>query len=350
MDGALRAIDLPDKLDLITARTEFYERPTALPTVERSSIKLDLHRRDFTINTLALRLDGRHYAELHDYWGGLSDLEHGVVRVLHSLSFVDDPTRMLRAVRFEQRFGFTIEIRTLQLMDGAVALLKQVSGDRIRHELDLILDEPAVGHMLGRAGELGLLAAIHPDLPHRINYPAGWMDEDGKMGTAASEPPWDLPDRFAGTPVRRVLSYLIWLAPLPVDKAVDIAGRLTFTRTIRHAIQAASRLWDELPEWLGKPTAQVVAYLDDFPLITLYAMRQVHPDPGVRELIERYARVWNTVIPQANGVTLKALGVPPGPRYRLILQQLRDAWLNGDVRSPEEEQALLMRLVKEEAQ
>ena len=90
------ASDLPEFLDLISARTEFYTHPTALPTVERGSIKLDLHRRDFTINTLALRLDGSHYGELHDYWGGLNDLREGLVRVLHSLSFVDDPTRMLQ--------------------------------------------------------------------------------------------------------------------------------------------------------------------------------------------------------------------------------------------------------------
>jgi len=108
-NGPFDPADLPESLDLISARTEFYEYPTALPTVERSSIKLDLHRRDFTINTLALRLDGRHYGDLYDYWGGLNDLKRGAVRVLHSLSFVDDPTRMLRAVRFEQRFGFQIE-------------------------------------------------------------------------------------------------------------------------------------------------------------------------------------------------------------------------------------------------
>jgi len=110
--------------------------------VERSSIKLDLHRRDFTINTLALRLDGRHYGELYDYWGGLADIQKKLVRVLHSLSFVDDPTRMLRAVRFEQRFQFKIEDRTRQLMTEARPLLKQVSGERLRHEIDLLFDEP----------------------------------------------------------------------------------------------------------------------------------------------------------------------------------------------------------------
>ena len=152
-------------MDLVSARTEFYTHPTALPTVERGSIKLDLHRRDFTINTLALRLDGRHYGELHDYWGGLDDLRAGLVRVLHSLSFVDDPTRILRAVRFEQRFAFRIEERTMQLLLEARSLIERLSGDRIRHELNHILDAGSSAQILSRLQSLGLIRAIHPDLP-----------------------------------------------------------------------------------------------------------------------------------------------------------------------------------------
>ncbi len=137
-------------VDLVSARTEFYTHPTALPTVERGSIKLDLHRRDFTINTLALRLDGRHYGELHDYWGGLEDLRAGLVRVLHSLSFVDDPTRILRAVRFEQRFAFRIEQRTMQLLLEARTLIERLSGDRIRHELNHILASSFAPQIISR--------------------------------------------------------------------------------------------------------------------------------------------------------------------------------------------------------
>ena len=146
--------ELPQTLDLISARTEFYDFPTALPQVERSSIKLDLHRRDFTINTLALRLDGNHYGELYDYWGGFQDLQAGLIKVLHSLSFVDDPTRLIRAVRFEQRFNFRIEDRTFQLMEEAKDLINQVSGDRLRHELNLILSESDPKPALLRLQEL----------------------------------------------------------------------------------------------------------------------------------------------------------------------------------------------------
>jgi tRNA nucleotidyltransferase (CCA-adding enzyme) len=148
-----------------------------------SSIKLDLLRRDFSINTLALRLDGRHYGELYDYWGGLDDLQNGIIRVLHSLSFVDDPTRILRAVRFEQRFGFTIEDRTLELLQEAKSLLKQVSGDRLRHEFDQILRERLAWIFSGAYSSLDYLKPLTPDLFFRkrslscCNLPWGkqWM-------------------------------------------------------------------------------------------------------------------------------------------------------------------------------
>jgi len=171
-------------IDLVTARTEFYSHPTALPTVERGSIKLDLHRRDFTINTLAMRLDGRHYGELHDYWGGLEDLQERLVRVLHSLSFVDDPTRILRAARFEQRFDFHIENRTMQLLLEARPLVSRLSGDRIRHELDHILASVRVSQIMRRLHELELLDEISPVLTWDA-----WLEE--RMGRLAQFKGWD---------------------------------------------------------------------------------------------------------------------------------------------------------------
>ena len=182
----------PETLDLVSARREFYTHPTALPTVERGSIKLDLHRRDFTINTLALRLDGKYYGELHDHWGGRADLQAGLIRVLHSLSFVDDPTRILRAVRFEQRFGYQIEPRTKELLKNALGLLDRVSGDRVRHELDNMLNEPAWEAMFDRMAELEVHTAIHPALPwddatrqriatgRQMTTPKDWLPRSGR--------------------------------------------------------------------------------------------------------------------------------------------------------------------------
>ena len=221
--------DLPESLDLISARTEFYDYPTALPTVERSSIKLDLHRRDFTINILALRLDGHHYGDLYDYWGGLRDIRQGIVRVLHSLSFVDDPTRQLRAVRFEQRFEFQIEARTLQLMDEACPLIRHLSGDRLRHELNLILQEPRALAMLKRLGTLGLLAAIHADLPDP-NTDSALAERLEKAIFGTPPAAWELPEKVAGLPLSTALAYLVWLISLPGETAREHCRAAAITR------------------------------------------------------------------------------------------------------------------------
>ncbi|MEK7277150.1 MAG: hypothetical protein AAB427_07360, partial [Chloroflexota bacterium] len=153
-----------EHLDFVSARTETYAHPSALPDVEHSSIQLDMRRRDFTINTLAIRLDGAAFGDLLDFWGGERDLREGLIRVLHSISFVDDPTRILRAARFEQRFHFRIEPRTAELIAHALHLLGRVSGDRLRHELEAILEEDEPDRILARLAELDVLSHIHPDL------------------------------------------------------------------------------------------------------------------------------------------------------------------------------------------
>src|SRR5574341_836418 len=154
------------KLDVATARTEYYEYPTALPTVERSSIKKDLYRRDFTINTLAVRLNAPRFGELLDFYGGQRDLSDKTIRVLHSLSLVEDPTRVFRAVRFEQRFGFRLGKETLSLIKGAVTmdLFHRLSGARLLEELVLLFSEDDPRRTIRRLGELGLLRFIHPAL------------------------------------------------------------------------------------------------------------------------------------------------------------------------------------------
>ena len=159
---------LPDSnghaLDFISTRSETYKHSGALPTVKPGRLADDLARRDFTINTLALRIDGEHWGELHDELDGLDDLKHGLVRVLHSQSFLDDPTRLFRAVRYEQRYGFQIAPETLALIPPARPLIGSLSAERVRHELDLILEEEQAVAMLDRLAELDLLQPVHPAL------------------------------------------------------------------------------------------------------------------------------------------------------------------------------------------
>jgi hypothetical protein len=153
---------VPHAIDFVTARTEFYTRPTALPEVERSSIKLDLHRRDFSVNTLAIRLDGAHLGKLLDFYGGRRDLQQGIIRVLHSLSFIDDPTRILRAIRLEQRLGFTIEPRTAELISDASA--PPGSGHRRPHPSRNSTGD-ARGLTHSRPGAAGGNGRVGPDSP-----------------------------------------------------------------------------------------------------------------------------------------------------------------------------------------
>jgi tRNA nucleotidyltransferase (CCA-adding enzyme) len=324
---------VPEFLDLISARTEFYEHPTALPTVERGSIKLDLHRRDFTINTLALRLDGNHYGELHDYWGGLTDIERGLVRVLHSLSFVDDPTRLLRAVRYEQRYGFEIESRTRQLMDEALPMLEKLSPERVRHELDRMLEETNWREMINRLEELGLLKAIHPELMP----PDPGIPPPDKEEVAAYQPPGMLPPY-------RTLSWLLWLSPVSPAKVRTLSYRLRFPAALTRLLMAASALYAELPELTDSSPSGWVDRLEDVPEMAVYAVSLLAPDK-TKNALDEYLGKWRHIKPRTTGHDLKQLGLPPGPKYQHILRELRDAWLDGVIKSEKEESALLERLI-----
>lgn len=333
--------DLPDSLDLISARTEFYDYPTALPTIERSSIKLDLHRRDFTINTMALRLDGRHYGELYDYWGGLRDLRRGLVRVLHSLSFVDDPTRMMRAVRFEQRFGFQIEERTRQLIAEARPMVRQVSGDRLRHEFILILSEDRAQAMFTRLQELELLSAIYPGLAWPGN--AGPLLE--QVLHEEPGPKWNLPEKYGNLSLRHTLGFLVWLIQFPLEDALNAAERLRLPGEARDALDATVRLQHDLPELLQARPSQVTTRLDQAPPLALYLVDLLEPPEPIRAILRQYLEKWRKVLPATNGNTLRAMGLPPGPHYRLILGALRTAWLDGEITSIEEENQMLQEMI-----
>lgn len=329
---------LPDFLDLISARQEFYEHPSALPIVEHGSIKHDLHRRDFTINTLALRLDGRHFGELHDYYGGLTDIRRRLVRVLHSLSFVDDPTRMLRAVRYEQRYDFEIEPRTLQLMEEARPLIARLSPERLRHELDIILAEKKAPRMLARLAELGLIKAISDYLP--------WSPEIKERMEAGLRFPipleWGLNLQEIHHPLIEALAYNLWLLDLPVGSIKNLQERLTFTNGTYKSILAATALYNDLPALRGGKPSQWVDRLDGVPLLSIYVVYLISEEKA----LENYALAWRHIHPNTNGHTLRERGLKPGPYFQDILHALRSAWLDGELASGEVEDIYLDELIK----
>ena len=338
------ADDLPDFLDLISARTEFYSHPTALPTVERGSIKLDLHRRDFTINTLALRLDGNHYGELHDYWGGLNDLRQGLVRVLHPLSFVDDPTRMLRAARFEQRFHFQIEKRTLELLLESRSLVGQISGDRVRHELDHILDTDQRVNILDRLAQLELFDAIHPTLvwnqqsKHNLEM-LGQISKKSLRGIKI--------DLKKGNSLRK-LAYILWFINQPLEKMQIILRKLRYPSTQAKVMLAACNLWKDLP-WIANARLSSIANrLEDVPALAIYANYLAAQDDTICNNLQAYMDRLNAITPKITGNDLRARGIPPGPVYKRILGSIRDAWLDGKIQNNDQERAYLDELVRNE--
>ena len=332
---------LPETLDFISARTEFYTHPSALPTVERGSIKLDLHRRDFTINTLALRLDGHHYGELFDYWGGLADLKNKLVKVLHSLSFVDDPTRILRAVRYEQRYEFQLDKRTQDLLLEAKELLRRVSGDRIRHDLDRIFDEEKAAQMMNRLHELTILKAIHPDL----EWDQDLLQLIKTLPDRELPPEWKVEEDNTGLPIDYALFYTVWLMRSPEDS--DVTKRLRLTSSLAGIIREASILRGKLKQLYQQPASFVTVELDRISNLAIYAVYLDADDPKFKGILSHYLSSWQHVETSVTGNDLREAGLPPGPVYTEILSRVRNAWLDGEIDSKKAEKALLKKLLSE---
>ena len=332
---------LPDTLDFISARREFYTHPTALPTVSQGSIKLDLHRRDFTINTLALRLDGSHYGELYDYWGGMADLKNKQVKVLHSLSFVDDPTRILRAVRYEKRYDFKLDQRTKELLLEAKELLKRVSGDRIRHEIDRIYEETNTALMLDRLHKLTILNAIHADL--------FWDDNLRSLidSLPSKEPPpeWKIENEGINLPLHQTLFYTVWLMHAP--KESKVSTRLRLVSSLVKVIRQASQLREDLENLDGRPASQVTRILDQVANLAIYAVYLDARNPKLKGILSRYLSSWQHVEANITGADLREAGLAPGPNYARILTRIRSAWLDGEISTRPEEKSLLTRLIEE---
>lgn len=330
--------ELPPHLDFVTARTEFYTEPAVLPTVQQSSIKLDLHRRDFTINTLALALNPDRWGELLDFWGGMNDLRAGLVRVLHSLSFVDDATRILRAVRYEQRFRFQIEARTLELLRDALELLDRVTPARIRHELERILQEEQPEHAMLRLDELAVLRRLHPDL--RMDaVTAARFDRLRVLLAEQADPELVVHSTI-------LLYWAIVTYPLPRQALAELQLRLGLrTETQRlmldmHRLHAGLALLSDP----AAPPSAIVRLLDGVTPAALALLPVVCDEPTVLAAVERYRREWRQVRAELDGDDLRRLGVPRGAIYRAILAELRDGRLDGKIQSRQDEIDLVHRI------
>ncbi|HSW36156.1 MAG TPA: CBS domain-containing protein [Candidatus Limnocylindrales bacterium] len=323
------------RLDVVTARKEFYASPAALPQVESSSLKNDLFRRDFSINTMACSIMPENYGKLYDFYDGQPDIQKKTLRILYNLSFVDDPLRILRAIRFEQRYGFEIEPETLRLLGKAVkgGLLEKLSRQRLNHELKLIYEEPEPVKIMQRFEDLELFDFLYPRV-----QPTGetWARLIGiaEILNWARQREWEKPPDSE-------VAYLCGLMyDLESEDRSAIMRKLHLSRDRAAVVLAACReapaLLEELDRENISPSA-LVNCLEQLPLEALLLVYAMAEREKVKENLKHYLDGLQYIRPRLKGGDLKKIGLEPGPLYRTVLDRLKEAVLDGKVRTPQEE-------------
>ena len=302
-------------VDFATARSETYSKPGALPAVEAGDIITDLSRRDFTINSLAVDISS---GELLDPYNGSEDIQKRIVRVLHEKSFIDDATRIWRAIRYEQRLDFTLEPDTLRLLKRDINMLNTIGRDRIRHELELVLKEEFPEKAIRRAGNLGVLEKLHPSLQGD-----NWLTEKFMKARGVVSP---------NSPSTEL--YLTLLAyRLNKDETEECISRLGLrklqTRTLRDACLVKSRI-NKISESGLKP-GEIYNLLHGLSHTALVAATIATDSSIIIKNINLYLDKLRNVRTALSGKDLEEMGIKPGPRMKEILQKLLEARLDGQV-------------------
>ena len=313
-------------LDLATARKETYARPGALPAVTPGTLIDDLIRRDFSINAMAMSLTTDNYGQLIDPYQGKNDLEHRLIRVLHSRSFSDDATRILRGVRYEQRFGFEFEAQTADLLERDIPMLDTISGDRIRHELELILKEQRPERAIERLGELGVLARINSSLKGD-----GWIAEKFDRARRLKKPA-QLPSLF----------FCLLVYSLNETDIEQLLVRLNIPAKLSRAMRDTVRLKTRLP-LLDEPSlkpSDIHYLLTEYETLAIQTDAIATESPTVRRSLQLFLTKLRYVRTALDGEDLKKLGVSPGPEMGRVLRMLHKAKLDGEVCTRADEKKL----------
>jgi len=318
-------------LDLATARKETYAKPGALPAVTPGTLEDDLIRRDFSINAMAISLAANDYGELVDPHQGKSDLEHRLMRILHPGSFSDDATRILRAVRYEQRLGFELETQTTQLLKRDIPMLDTISGDRIRHELELIFEEKQPEFVVKRLAELGVLQRISPFLKKGD----GWIAE--KFDRA----------RRLKKPAQLPSLYFCLLIYSSSERGIEqFLARLNISAKLSRAMRDTLRLKTRLP-LLDKSSlkpSEIYYLLREYEPVAIQANAIASDSSMVHRHLQLFLTKLRYVRTSLNGEELKRLGISAGPEMGQVLQVLHKAKLDGEVRTKADEKKLALSL------
>jgi tRNA nucleotidyltransferase (CCA-adding enzyme) len=340
---ATATITLADgqKIDISTARSEVYEQLGALPEVEPTSIQSDLYRRDFSINAMAIQINPERFGRLLDPYGGRRDLERRVIRVLHNLSFLEDPTRIFRAARFEGRFGFHMDRHTEELARGAVegGALGSISGERIRRELYLQFAEPNPLGGLRRIAALGVLDWLCPGLTldtALLERVSGSLDGIARRAAERID--------------RRVVYLAALVAPIPPERAEPLLRRnLRIPDPKVDVIMMTLCRAEAVLDRLATPElrqSEIYAALDGLPLETLAFLHARSRDPIVEARLSLYLTRLRHVTTAIKGADLIAMGHRPGPRFGAALRAVLEARLDEVIHTREEELALAVAILE----
>ncbi len=320
-------------VDLTTARSETYPQPGVLPRVKPSSIESDLFRRDFTINAMAISLNPDHYGELVDLYHSRDDIEHKLIRILHKKSFIDDATRIWRALRYEQRLDFQLEAETRNLLQRDITMLETISGDRIRYELECIFKESLPEKVLRRAEELNILARLQPSLRGD-----GWLTEKFQKARQISSP--DLPS---------IALYLsLWFYHL---NSAEIEGLIYYLRLSKRVAQPISdtiklnaRL-DSLSDPKLKPS-RVYQLLHGYSPVAITANWLASESAAPHHHLKLFLDKVRYVKPALSGSDLLKMGITPGPEMKEIMDRLHEARLDSKISSKQGEIELVKQWQK----
>ena len=350
---ATARLAFPDglKIDIATTRRESYAQPALLPTVQPASIEADLFRRDFTVNALAVQLNPQQFGRMLDPYGGQRDLRAHTLRVLHDGSFQDDPTRIFRAIRFEQRFGFRLEPATLRLLAQAAStnLIQRLSGPRLQNEILLLFTERDPVRAIARLEQLKLLRFLHRRLSYTKNV-------QRTVTAVHSELAWWL-RRFQDSVIGRPIVYLMALSSESSPAVVAaMIRRLALSREQAKKVSSGGRSVDRALKRLTDPgtvrPSQAYRLLEDFSdealVLLLAKQRSTQSSVGFSLLKRRIVEYMKNkaVKTTLTGRDLQAMGLKPGPQYKTILAKLLDARIDGIVATEVDERALAHRLLK----
>ncbi len=330
------------KIDIATARKEIYPEPAKLPVVEFGTLKDDLKRRDFTINAMAIDITESNFGGLIDFFEGKKDLTDKKVRILHELSFIDDPTRILRAIRFEKRLDFKIETKTLHFLKDAVKkrMLEKVEPQRLRDELILILKEDFPVKQIRRMQQLTGFDFISRVLT--INY--------GLLNSVAQELVWFKKEHF---PRRKLDIWLIYFMALidqvPLKEAIGICCKFVFSKGEEKRILSYKKIGDKFVKKISKKGIkpfEIFGLLEPLCYEVILLIKAKYRDPVITGRIEDFLEIYNDIRVCISGHHLHGLGVVPGPHYKKIFNNVLKAKINGVVKTEEEELRLIKKYIK----